>query len=125
MYSHEPGIALFYLLGLLLPFAAAMFFLIRQNRLRKAVYTSLYRRVWALAPKLGVAPQMPDEGALPTLITEDALRQLEQDVAGLEASAGLQKAKVLANAYSTKPHKMKVMGQRLAKLEQHLRETAQ
>ena len=121
--TQEPAIALLYFLIFLIPFMGAMAYMIRQNNRWRRIYTSLYKRMWVIAAKLEVGTNLKQEDDLNTLITTNAINALEEDLILLESKAELAKATVISNTYMPKPQKLKILAKRLAKVENHIKQS--
>lgn len=121
--THEPAVALLYFLIFLIPFIAAMTYMIRQNSRWKRVYTSLYQRIWALSASLEVETINATEADLSSLITTNAITVLEQDLIALESKSGVAKAAVISNTYMPKPKRLQILSKRLDKVESRIKET--
>ncbi len=116
-YNYEPAIALLYFLVFLIPFAGAMFYMIRQHKRWKKQYDGLYSRVWKMAADNEVSLEITQKDQLGNLITDKELKQLEDDIKAVEQKVGVGKQAVIAHKYAPKPKKMQWLEKRIKQLE--------
>lgn len=112
-----------YILILLIPFALFIVFLVYQNAKLSKEYVSDYQRIWEM--KAVASDKMTNKSLkdLDALITDDSIKELEQDISLLEDSYGLSKSSVISNTFTPKKKKMQILNKRIQKLESKVNES--
>jgi len=112
---------MFYFLIILIPFIAAMAWLVNQNKKLKAKYLEVEKVLYGIRQDSGHHVAFPKGINRDLVVTENAIKRLEAFLEAYEEKYG-QTAKSISNIYATKAEKLKVLADRAKKLKSLIRQ---
>ena len=107
-----------YFLVIIIPFTAYMVFLIYQNNLLRRDYENIITNLIKISSDLGLnETNSLNELQHDLIVTSNSIKKLENYLTALEDFTAIRKQSVVSNTFKPKQEKLKVLKNRIVKLE--------
>ncbi|UZR92641.1 hypothetical protein [Chondrinema litorale] len=107
-----------YFLVIIIPFAGYMAFLIYQNNLLKKDYDFIFSKLNEVSKNLEVGKNNSLKDLHQDIIvTSNSIKRLENYITAIEDFAAIQKQSVVSNTFKPKRDKLRILKNRITKLE--------